>query len=348
VTVTNAGTGYTSAPTIAFSGGSGSNAAGTASLGIVAITIGAGGSGCTANDATLVIGSSNCNGAAIGLATVSSGAVQSIAISSAGSGCTSVPTITFGGGCSGASATVVLGVVSVTITTAGTGYTSAPTVAFSGGAGSGAAGTAVPVPLLSGASSIASGSTAFTFSFSLSEIATDFAVSDIIMTNCDSKSALSGSGQAYSLTCAAKDGFDITAEVRAAQFTDAAGNSNVKQLCDTAGSVCDVFTISSDTTGPFATISASDSVGTALSSGGAAASTVTYTFQLSEPSANFEKSDVTENCVGDSFSGAKQTYYLRCPYQDGLTASVSLSQDVFSDTAGKLNTAASAFTVVFT
>jgi phage tail sheath protein FI len=75
VTVTSQGTGYTSAPTVAFSGGGGTGAAGTAVLG-------------TGADA---------------------GKVVSITITNAGSGYTSAPTVAFsGGGGTGAAGTAVI------------------------------------------------------------------------------------------------------------------------------------------------------------------------------------------------------------------------------------------------
>ena len=114
---------------------------------------------------------------------------------------------------------------------------------------------------------------------------------------------------------------------------------NTKQLCD-SGSVCDSFVIVSDTSAPSVTITASDTAGASLSSGGATGNTVTFTFFLSEASQNFDASGVTENCVGESFFGAKQRYFLRCPFNDGTTASVSVAANTFTDFAGKANTQA--------
>ena len=103
IAVTSGGTGYTSAPTISFTGGGG-------------------GTGATAT------------------ATISAGVVTSIAVTSGGTGYTSAPTISFtGGGGTGATATAtvsVAGVVnSIAVTSGGIGYTSAPTVSFTGGGG---------------------------------------------------------------------------------------------------------------------------------------------------------------------------------------------------------------------
>jgi hypothetical protein len=108
ITVTKGGTGYTSAPTVAITGG--------------------GGTGATAT------------------ATLAPAAVASLALTNGGSGYTSAPTVSFsGGGGTGAAATAKLApavVASLTLTNPGSGYTSAPTVGFSGGGGTGAAATA--------------------------------------------------------------------------------------------------------------------------------------------------------------------------------------------------------------
>lgn len=128
VAITSGGSGYTSPPTVAFTGGGGTDAAGTA--------------------------------------TVVAGAVTAVAITSGGSGYTSPPTVAFtGGGGTAAAATCTLhalgGVgyteppdVSFPLTvggydkeaeatctrraTGGSGYTSAPAVSLTGGGGSGA------------------------------------------------------------------------------------------------------------------------------------------------------------------------------------------------------------------
>ena len=153
VTFTNNGSGYTSAPTVAFSTfeiTGGATAAGTAIIGfgVASTSIAAGGSGYTSAP-TVTFSSPQLNGgtSATGTANLTSGAVSSITITDAGSGYTSPPIISFsGGGGSGATATSTLstagGVFGIDMTTIGAGYTSAPTVTFSGGGGTGAAATA--------------------------------------------------------------------------------------------------------------------------------------------------------------------------------------------------------------
>jgi hypothetical protein len=110
VAVTAGGTNYSTAPTVAFSGGGGSGAGATAAT--VATSVG------------------------------------SVTVVTIGSGYSSAPILAFagGGGGSGATAAVVLNpftVGSVTVTAGGSGYASLPGVAFSGGGGSGATATAV-------------------------------------------------------------------------------------------------------------------------------------------------------------------------------------------------------------
>ena len=95
IVVTDAGEGYTGAPTIAITGGGGSGGAATA--------------------------------------TVSGGAVNAISSLTAGSGYTSTPTVTFSGGGATTQATAVAvltptSVASVTVDTAGDGYTAIPTI----------------------------------------------------------------------------------------------------------------------------------------------------------------------------------------------------------------------------
>jgi hypothetical protein len=148
VTITAPGTGYTSLPTVAFSGGGGSGAAGTAFLvGTSVASVGSivGGAGYTTAPTVTLTGGGGSGATAT--ATVAGGAVTAVTVTAPGSGYTSPPTVNFtGGGGTGASATAVLtatGVAGVTMSALGSGYTTAPTVAFTGGAGSGAAGTAI-------------------------------------------------------------------------------------------------------------------------------------------------------------------------------------------------------------
>lgn len=122
ITVTNRGTGYTSAPRVSISSAplGGINAVGVA---------------------TMIDGLVDCVG-------IKSARVQGVQIVNAGAGYTVAPNVVFiGGGGSGATATCVIGnglVGIVTITNGGSGYTTSPTVTFSApGTGSTAIGYAV-------------------------------------------------------------------------------------------------------------------------------------------------------------------------------------------------------------
>jgi len=127
VTITSAGSGYTSAPTVTFVGATGP-------LGFIAQ----------------------------GTCTVGNGAVLSIAVTSGGGGYTSAPTISFSGGGSGTGATASAvvggsGVISVTLTNPGSGYLASDvlTVAFSGGGGTLAAATAHVWPFTTAGTTLA-------------------------------------------------------------------------------------------------------------------------------------------------------------------------------------------------
>jgi hypothetical protein len=150
IAVTAAGSGYTTVPTVGFTGGGGSGATAVAVLRPTSVggTTGlAGGTGYTTAPTVTIAGGGGTGATAT--ATVVSGAVTAVAITAGGSGYTSVPTAVFsGGGGSGASVNLTLtgvGVASVSVTAGGTAYTSAPAVTFTGGGGTYAAATATVV-----------------------------------------------------------------------------------------------------------------------------------------------------------------------------------------------------------
>ena len=138
--LTNAGSGYTSAPTVGFSGGGGSGATATATLSVLSVMITNGGSGYTSAP-TVTFSAPSSGTTATGVAVLSGGVVVGVVITNAGSGYTSVPTITFGSGA--ATATAVMQVGALSVSAGGTGYTSAPTVTISGGGGTGASANAL-------------------------------------------------------------------------------------------------------------------------------------------------------------------------------------------------------------
>ncbi|MBI5768012.1 MAG: PD40 domain-containing protein [Verrucomicrobia bacterium] len=151
VVLTAFGSGYTSAPTVSFTGGGGgSGAAGTAIVAngaVIAVHLTAAGSGYTSAPTVSFTGGGGSGATATAQIV---GSVASIAVAGAGSGYGNTPDILISGGAGGSGAAASLsrnaattGVGTVTVTNAGgSGYTSAPTVSFSGGGGTGAAATA--------------------------------------------------------------------------------------------------------------------------------------------------------------------------------------------------------------
>ena len=138
ISITNAGSGYTSVPAISLSapqkaGGVQATAAVRLSGGgVTGITIAAGGSGYTSATVTFSLPQNPTGTVPTAHATIAGGAVTGIVIDSAGSGYTSAPTVTIAGNGSGAqagSASISASTIdNILITNAGTGYTSAPTV----------------------------------------------------------------------------------------------------------------------------------------------------------------------------------------------------------------------------
>nr|WP_283771481.1 phage tail sheath C-terminal domain-containing protein [Chelatococcus sp. YT9] len=133
--MTNQGTGYHSAPSVAVSGGTGGEFeaifADGKVTGVIVRRAGAG------YDDPVVTFSGGGSGAAA-TASVNSGAVSAINVTNGGAGYVTPPAVTITGAGSGAAATAVLtdGVVTaITITNGGTGYSAAPTVTIAGGAG---------------------------------------------------------------------------------------------------------------------------------------------------------------------------------------------------------------------
>jgi hypothetical protein len=146
-TVGTAGTGYTSPPTVAFSGGTGGvQATGTSRLKVVgSVTITTGGTGYSVGNVLTVVGGSG-TAATLTVSTVSTGVITAVTITTAGAYST-IPTnaasttVNTGPG-AGATVTLGYGVGSIVLTQPGAGYLTAPTIAFSGGGGTSAAATA--------------------------------------------------------------------------------------------------------------------------------------------------------------------------------------------------------------
>jgi FtsP/CotA-like multicopper oxidase with cupredoxin domain len=148
VTVTAGGTGYTTAPTVGFTGGGGTGATATATIaggGVTGVTITNPGTGYTTAP-TVTFSGGGGTGAA-GTATIGGQTVSALTLNTSGSGYSSTPTVNFtGGGGTGAAATTTIGrsaLTGIAVATPGSGYTTSPTVTISGGGGTGAAGTAI-------------------------------------------------------------------------------------------------------------------------------------------------------------------------------------------------------------
>lgn len=147
VTLTDPGSGYTSAPTVTAVGGSGSGATFTATVAggaVNIVTVTNPGSGWLETDPDEVILLFNGGGggqSAYGTATVVNGAITNTAIRNGGQGYTGVPTITISDS-TGSGANIIVdgisgGVVtSLKVIDCGSNYT-APTASVSGGSGSG-------------------------------------------------------------------------------------------------------------------------------------------------------------------------------------------------------------------
>ena len=154
ITITAAGSGYTSAPAVTFGAPTGAvTATATAVIGatdylnqkIVRITITNAGSG-YGSVPTVTIGGDGSGATAV--ATIEGGIVKSITVTAPGSGYTTAPVTiaaptqtTAVGTANVNTATGTL--VSISVTNQGSGYTAAPAISFSGGGGSGAAATCV-------------------------------------------------------------------------------------------------------------------------------------------------------------------------------------------------------------
>jgi len=145
-TITNGGSGYTSAPTVVAVGGSGTGWTGTASVvdgSVVSVQTTDPGSGYSPGDQPqLAFSGGGSDDAAQLVAVLGAGLISTIELISGGTGYVSAPTITIsGGGGSGATAICTIqngAVVSITITDPGSGYTATPSVGFSGSGGASA------------------------------------------------------------------------------------------------------------------------------------------------------------------------------------------------------------------
>jgi FtsP/CotA-like multicopper oxidase with cupredoxin domain len=152
LTLTNGGSGYASAPTVAISGGGGTGATATAVLApaaVASLALTGGGSGFTSAPAVAFSGGGGTGAAAT--ATLATRTVASASVSAGGNAYTTVPTVTFSGGvgvvaATGRATVTNRRVTAIVVLTPGSGYVTAPTITISGGGGSGARATATLAP----------------------------------------------------------------------------------------------------------------------------------------------------------------------------------------------------------
>ena len=181
LSLTNAGSGYTSVPTVTLTGGGGYGATAHAVVGtvsgtsqyqtVIAVVLDQPGQGYTSAPAVVFSGGGGANAAAT--ATISPSFVTSYTIVNGGSGYTSPPYLKFPTPAVGqtapvATTTIANGVVSsIVVTNGGSGYTSAPSVTVSG-AGTGAIATATVSNGVVTAVNIVSGGSNYTTGTSVS------------------------------------------------------------------------------------------------------------------------------------------------------------------------------------
>lgn len=146
--LTAVGTAFTTVPTVAITGGGGTGATATASLGVTDSTfVVTSGTQTYSQPPNVTIASGGGN-SATGIAVIpaTGGLVSAILITHPGSGFTTAPTATFAGGTALVAGTLPTAVGNaanfcvngLTLTAAGTGYVTTPAVAVTGGGGNGA------------------------------------------------------------------------------------------------------------------------------------------------------------------------------------------------------------------
>ncbi len=154
IAVTNPGTGYTSAPSVAISAPNDANGVqATAQVSLTGTTVSSisltnAGSGYTGPVTVTLTGGGGSSATAVGSYISFATGTVTVNIQSGGTGYTTPSTIVVGitgGGGSGAAATAVVAgnvIIQIVMTNLGTGYTSPPAIAITGGGGSGAIATA--------------------------------------------------------------------------------------------------------------------------------------------------------------------------------------------------------------
>ena len=160
ITLTAAGSGYSSAPSCTLSGGGGGGGTCTAANNpiVSAVASTAAGTGYTSTPTCTLTG----GGGSGATCTIKADPIATLALTGAGSGYTSTPTCAITGAGTGATCTARRSsatdtVTSVTLTAAGSGYSGTATCTISGGGGSGATCTATPSTATTGLTLTAGG-----------------------------------------------------------------------------------------------------------------------------------------------------------------------------------------------
>jgi hypothetical protein len=173
--------------------------------------------------------------------------------------------------------------------------------------------------------------------FTLSEIATDFVLSDITVSG-GTLSNFSGSGTTYSATFTPLENSTVAGLVSVGnyKFADASGNAN-----EDGNEADNRLALSIDTGIPTITISSSKSIF-------GVGETALVSFKLSEPSIDFTLSDViVSGGVLTNFGGTGANYTATFTPNAGVSTSgsITVGSNAFSDTSGNLNNQSSAYGV---
>ena len=173
--------------------------------------------------------------------------------------------------------------------------------------------------------------------FTLSEAASNFALSDISVSGGQLSSFTSNSSTVYSGVFKPSSAGETTIDVAANKFTDSAGNNN---------SASSQFNWSFDNIAPTITIAAKNSVGNVIADGATTNNdSLLITFTLSEAASNFALSDISVSGGQlSSFTSNSSTVYSGVfkPSSAGETT-IDVAANKFTDSAGNNNSASSQF-----
>jgi len=190
------------------------------------------------------------------------------------------------------------------------------------------------------ADGVTSGSTTsnanLSLTFTSSEPTTNFAASDITVTNGTISNFSATSSTVYTATFTPTSSGATTINVAGATFTDAAGNNNTAAT---------QFSWTYDGTVPAITITAAEVVSGASSDN----TSLSLTFTSNKATTNFAASDITvTNGTISNFSATSSTVYTATftPTAPGVTT-INVAAGTFTDSSGNNNIASTQFTWTF-